>query len=181
MAIRNGMVELVSQFRSYLSEKGTVIFTDDRLEQLLDSNSEYIRNHYLASVPSKLNGSVVYYDYFASYQYIEGTASSTTKLYNSNGTTVVNYASDFFGGKFTFDTNTLGTAYYLEGKSFNFFKAVSDGWKEKASYYATQFDFTVEGRGYKKSQVITSCLAMAKEYSSKSTPIQHSLDRGDLC
>lgn len=181
MAIRNGMTELVTQFRSYIQESGTAIFTDERLQQLLDNNSEYVRSHYLGRLPAKVNGSIHYLEYFSQYRYLEGTATSTTKIFNSNGTVVTNYTSDFIAGKFLFNANTLGTAYYLDARSFNFFKAVSEAWKEKASFYATQFDFTVEGRSYKKSQVIQSCLAMAKEFEAKASVIQHSLDRGDLC
>ena len=181
MTVRSGMTELVSQFRSYLQESGTVIFSDDRIQQLLDSNSNYLYSIPLEVVPQRLNGSVVYQQYFSEYGWLEGTATSTNKLYNTNGTTVTNYTSDFINGKFTFTANTLGTAYYMDGRSFNFFKAVSEGWKEKAAYYATQFDFSVEGRSFSKSQIIKSCNEMVKQYSAMSSVVMHSIDRGDMC
>ena len=181
MTVRSGMVDLVSQYRSYVQESGTTIFSDDRIQQILDSNSQYIYQDPLSFFPQKLNGSVIYTQYFSEYQWLEGTASSSSKIYNLNGTTVSNYSSDFVLGKFTFDGNTHGTVYYPDSRTYNFYKAVSDGWKEKASYYAGQFDFTVEGRSYKKSQVIQSCLSMAKEYAAKGSIIQHGLDRGDMC
>lgn len=181
MAIRSGMTDLVSQFRSYVQESGTVIFSDDRIQQILDSNSQYVYQYPLRFYPQKFNGSIVYTNYFSEYQWLEGTATSTNKIYNSNGTAVTNYSSDFVLGKFTFDTNTQGTVYYLDSRTYNFYKAVSEGWREKASYYAGQFDFTVEGRSYKKSQIIQSCLSLAKEFASKGSVIQHGLDRGDMC
>ena len=181
MAVRNGMTELISQFRSYVQESGTAIFTDDRVQQLLDNNSSYFYEDYLQRVPTKLNGSITYFEYLSSYQYLEGTASNTVRIYNGNGTAVSNYSSDFINGKFKFTTDTRGTAYYMDGRSFNFFKAVSEGWKEKASYYSTQFDFEVEGRKYKKSQVVKQCLDMAKEFDAKASAVMHSIDRGDLC
>lgn len=181
MAIRSGMTDLVSQFRSYIQESGTAIFSDDRIQQILDSNSNYIYQSLLQPIPQRYNGSIIYQDYLASHSWLEGTATTSNKVYNSNGTVVTNYTADFINGKFSFTANTLGTAYYLDGRSFNFFKAVSEGWKEKAAYYATQFDFSVEGRSFSKSQIIKSCQEMAKQYSSMSSVVMHSIDRGDMC
>lgn len=180
MTVRSGMTELVSQFRSYIQESGTAIFSDDRIQQLLDSNSNYFFEAQLYSVPQRYHGSIIYQQYLSDYHWLEGTASSTSKIYNANGTVVTNYTSDFINGKFTFNSNTLGTVYYMDGRTYNFFKAVSEGWKEKASYYATQFDFTVEGRSYKKSQIVKSCMDMSKEFESKSAPVFHTIDRGDM-
>ena len=180
MTVRSGMEDLVSQFRSYVKENGNGIFTDTRIQQILDSNSQYVYQHPLSFFPQRYNGSVIYTQYFSEYPWLEGTATSTVQIYNANGTVVTNYTSDFVLGKFTFNSNTLGTVYYLDSRTVNFYKAVSDGWKEKASFYATQFDLKVEGREFKKSQVVQSCLAMAKEYASKGSVIQHSLDRGDM-
>ena len=181
MAIRSGMTDLVSQFRSYVQESGTVIFSDDRIQQLLDSNSNYFYQFPLYSVSQRYNGSIIYKEYFTDKQFLEGTATNTIKIYNANGTVVTNYSSDFINGKFTFTEDTRGTVYYLDGRDYNFYKAVSEGWKEKAAYYSTQFDFTVEGRSYKKSQVVKSCLDMAKEFDIKASPVFHPLDRGDMC
>lgn len=180
MTVRSGMTELVGQFRSYIQESGTAIFSDDRLQQILDSNSQYILQSLLQPIPIRYHGSVIYTDYFSNHQFIEGTASSTTNVTNLNGTVVTNYTSDFINGRFTFNENQRGTAYYVSGRTYNFFKAVSEGWKEKAAYYSTQFDFTVEGRSYKKSQVVKSCLDMAKEFDAKASAVFHSLDRGDM-
>lgn len=181
MAPRSGMTDLIGQFRSYVQESGTSIFSDDRIQQILDSNSNYVYQDPLQIVPQRYNGSIIYKEYLSSYNWLEGTATTTNKLYNANGTVVTTYTGDFVNGKFTFDSNTLGTVYYMDSRTFNFFKAVSEGWKEKAAYYATQFDFKVEGREYKKSQVIKSCLDMAAEFGSKASVVMHSIDRGDMC
>lgn len=180
MAIRSGMTELVSQFRSYVQESGTVIFSDDRIQQILDSNSTYLYQAPLAVIPQRSNGTLIYLQYITDDTWLEGTATTTNKIYNANGTVVTNYTSDFINGKFTFNADTRGTAYYFDGRSYNFFKAVSDGWNEKAAFYATQFDFTVEGRSYKKSQVVQQCQALAKQYAAKGHATFHNIDRGDL-
>ena len=181
MAVRNGMVDLVSQFRSYLQEAGTAIFSDDRIQQILDANSEQFTQVQLYSKPYYNNGSVWYSTYTLDKTWLEGTATDTIKVYNSNGTTVTNYTSDFVNGQFEFTTNTLGTVYYMSGKSFNFFKAVSEGWNEKAAYYSTNFDFQVEGRSFKKSQILTHCTERMKYFMSQAKVTQGSIDRGDMC
>lgn len=180
MAIRTGMADLVSQFRSYIQESGTVIFSDDRIQQILDSNSFYFTQEPLKYQPYYLNGTVTYKDAYLAYGYLEGTATNTVRVYNSEGTTVTAYTADFIRGKFTFDSNTLGSAYYMSGRRFDFFKAVADGWNEKSAYYAGNFDFKVEGREFKKSQVVKQCKEMADYFLGQAFPVQHNIDRGDM-
>lgn len=177
---RSGLSELITQFRSYTQESGTAIFSDDRIQQILDNNSFYFTQEPLRYQAYYLNGTVTYKDAYLSYGYLEGTATNTVRVYNSGGTTVTNYTSDFINGKFTFDSNTLGTAYYMTGRGFNFFKAVADGWNEKAAYYAGNFDFKVEGREFKKSQIVKQCKEMAQHFLAQSSTIQHDIDRGDM-
>ena len=180
MATRSGMTNLISQFRSYVQESGTAIFSDDRIQDILDSNSTYLYQAPLAVIPQRNNGTLIYQQYVTDHTWLEGTATTTNKLYNANGTVVTNYTSDFINGKFAFDADTRGTPYYFDGRTYNFFKAVSDGWNEKAAYYATQFDFTVEGRSYKKSQVVLQCKDLARQFAARSHATFHSIDRGDL-
>lgn len=181
MAIRSGMQDLVAQFRSYTQESGTSIFSDDRIQQILDSNSHYFTQELLTKQPYFLTGTVVYKDYYSQNNWLEGTATDTTRIYNANGTTVTNYSSDFVNGRFTFNADTRGTAYYLTGRSYNFFKAVADGWAEKASYYTLNFDFKVEGREFKKSQIIQHCNERVQHFLAQASTVQHNLDRGDMC
>lgn len=180
MAIRSGMTELVSQFRSYVHENGQGIFSDERIQQILDSNSTYLYQAPLAVIPQRSNGSLIYQQYVTDRTWLEGTATSTNKIYDANGSVVTNYTSDFINGKFTFSSDTRGTPYYLDGRSYNFFKAVSEGWYSKAAHYSTQFDFTVEGRSYKKSQIIQQCTDLAKQFAARGQATLHSIDRGDM-
>ena len=182
MTARLGMVDLLSQFRSLVAESGTTIFSDDRVQAILDNNRYDFYQLPLRAVGQVVGGSTIYKWYFLpSQQYLEGTASGTAlvRIYNYGGTVETDYSSDFINSTFTFTSDTRGSAYYMTGRSFNFNKAISEGWKEKAAYHSGNFDFKVEGRAFNKSQVVKNCLSMAEMFAGMSNPVQHSIDRGD--
>lgn len=184
MTVRNGMTDLISQFRSLVAESGTTIFSDDRLQTILDNNRQDFYQSPLQSIGQVVGGSTIYKWYsLPSQQYQEGTASGTAlvRIFNYGGTVETTYTSDFNNASFTFVSDTRGSAYYMTGRSFNFNKAVSEGWKEKAAYYSGNFDFKVEGRSFNKSQVIKNCLSMADYFATMANPVQHNIDRGDYC
>jgi len=182
--MRSGLTSIVSEFRSLVAESaGTVIFSDDDIEKILDRNRTSLYASPLFYVAEKEAGSVIYKNYFLpSGGYLEGTASgtATVSVSNSGGTIVTNYSQFQDIGRFTFDSNTSGTAYYYTGNQFDLFAAAADGWKHKAGYFAGSFDFQIEGRSYKKSQVISQCLAMAGHYSSMSGPKFGDIYNGDF-
>ena len=177
------MSDLISQFRSSVAETGTIIFSDDRIQALLDQNKNDIYQSPLLANPYYYTGSVIYKDYVVGKKFLEGTASGTAlvRVYNTGGTVVTDYSADFINGNITFTNDQNGTAYYFTGRNFNFYKAVSEGWREKAAYYSGNFDFRVEGRQFNKSQVIGNCLKMAEYYSGMQDTVQSSIDRGDFC
>lgn len=182
MTVRNGMIDLVSQFRSLVAESGTTIFSDDRVQTILDNNRLDYYQLPLRVVSQIVSGSASYRWYsLPNLNYLEGTASGTAlvRIFNYGGTVETLYTSDFVNSQFTFDADTRGSAMYMTGRSYNFNKAVSEGWKEKAAYYAGNFDFKVEGRSFNKSQVIKNCMSMAEMFAGMSNPVQHNIDRGD--
>lgn len=179
--MRSGMTDLVSSFRQYVAESGTVIFTDNDIESLLDNNRIQIVGQPLSYNPYLVSGTTTYTNAYVNHKFLEGTASGTAlvRVATNLGTIVTNYQSDFTNGQFTFDVNTKGTAYYYYGRSYNFYKAVSDGWFRKAGYYAGNFDFRVEGRQFNKSQVYQNCLQMKDYFSSLADPTFGVIERSD--
>jgi hypothetical protein len=183
MATRDGMAYLISEVRAKTSESGTAIFTDERIEQLLDSNQQPLVDSQLI-YKTQVNGSTTVYKHYQSQaQFLEGTASGTAsvRLNNSDGSVVTNYSEYPRQGYFVFDTNTLGTAYYYTGNAYDLNTAIADAWEEKASYFSSQFDFQVEGRSFKKSQIVKHCLDMARKYRSQGSINLVPIYRGDMC
>lgn len=180
---RAGLTDLISEFRLSVNEAGTAVFTDDNIQTLLDQSSKDYYDYPIYPKSQYENGQTVYRKYNL-VPFLEGTASGTAsvRLTNSGGTVVTDYTESPINGTFNFNSDTAGSAFYYTGKSFDLNRAIANGWKRKASYYATSFDFQVEGRSFKKSQVIQQCLTMAKYYESLAGMTQVGIERGDyLC
>lgn len=179
---RSGMSDLISQFRSGVGETGTAIFSDDRIQTLLEHTKLEINQEPLLAISSWLNGTTLFLQYQSAFRYLEGTASGTaiSRIVNFGGTVVTDFSSDFNNGLFTFTSTQSGSARYLTSRSYDLNKAIAEGWKEKAGYYATSFDFRLEGRQYSKSQIITHCMSMAKQFEERANPYQISFFRGDF-
>jgi len=180
--MRSGLTNLVDEFRALVNESGTAIFTDDSIETILDRTKVTLFASPLFYVPEKEASQTVYKNYYLpSGGYLEGTASGTAlvRVTDSNGTVVSNYVLESDQARFTFDANTGGTLYYFTGNQFDLNKAVSEGWKQKASTVASNFDFSLEGRSYKKSQVIQGYLTMAKHYETLAKPMYGDIYRSD--
>lgn len=185
MAVRSGMVDLISQFRNLVDDAGTVSFTDDRAQQILDNHRFDFYQLPLAVTPQQVApGSVTYQVYTAAYGNLEGTASGTAafRLFDSSGSAVSSgYTLDAQRGVFTFSANQAGSARYFDGRSYDLYGAVADGWRERAGKQAGSFDFRVEGRAYSRSQWFAHCAEMAKYYASMGRPTQAIMERGDMC
>lgn len=180
--MRNGLTDIVSEFRLMTSESGTAIFTDDQIQSILDRNKVSLFASPLLYSLTRESGTAVYKNYYHPYGgYLEGTASGTAivRVHDSNGSVVTGYTQSESDGRFDFTANTSGTAYYYTGNQFDLNAAVSEGWKVKAASLADNFDFSAEGRSYKKSQVIQHCLAMSKHFASESKPSYGEIYKSD--
>lgn len=185
MAARNGMADLISQFRSLVDDAGTVAFTDDRAQTILDRRRHDFYQDPLAVTSQQTGaGTVAYYVYNSHYQTLEGTASGTAvfRLYDSLGSVISSgYTLDADNGKITFTADQAGSARYLDARSYDLYRAVADGWRERAGQQADGYDFRVEGRAFSRSQWFKHCMDIAASYESMGKPSQAVIERGDMC
>lgn len=184
------MSELIGMFRVGVADTGTVAFTDDRVQQLLDTRRLDFWQHPLAPVVTQVGvGSVEYKVYLSHYRNIEGTAGTAYfRLYDGNGSAVTGYAFDAINGRFDFTANQAGSARYLDGRSYDLNGAIADGWRERAGQQAQAYDFKVEGRSFSRSQWFEHCMVMASRFDLFSTgkgvfseEYVGSIERGDMC
>jgi hypothetical protein len=185
MAARSGMTTLLSQFRNLVSDAGTVAFTDDRAQEILDARRmSFYQQPLVVTAQQIASGTVVYHTYTLPYGNLEGTASGTAafRLFDSVGSVITSgYTLDAQNGVITFTTNQAGSARYLDGRSYDLYGAVADGWREKAGQQASGYDFRVEGRAYSRSQWYKHCFDLARLYDSMARPTQAVIERSDTC
>lgn len=185
MAARTGMSSLISQFRNLVADTGTVSFTDDRAQQILDNRRfDFYQQPLVVTAQQIALGTVVYHTYTAPYGNLEGTASGTAafRLFDSLGSVIASgYTLDAQNGVVVFTANQAGSARYLDGRSYDLYGAVADGWREQAGMKSGSFDFRVEGRAYSRSQWFKHCFEMARNYESMAHPSQAVMERGDMC
>jgi hypothetical protein len=74
----------------------------------------------------------------------------------------------------TFSADTLGTAYFVTGRSYDLNAAAAEIWRKKASHYApTSFNFSTDNHSISREQVYTHCMEMAQFFDGISnTAIQ---------
>lgn len=183
MSARSGMTTLINQFRSLVGNAGTAVFTEDRVQEILDNHRIEFYQNQLIITPQEVNNTVVYKVYNSQYTNLEGTASGSVafRLYDANGSAITNgFTFDAQRGTFTFDTNQAGSVRYLDSRSYDLYGAVADGWREYAGQLANHYDFRVEGRAYNRSQLFTHCAEMASYYDSLAKPSSAVIERGDF-
>lgn len=173
MAIRSGMTNLIDQFLSLVDDSDNSIFTTQRAQDILDRYRADFYQEPLHCTQQQIGGgglgSVAYFVYTSVRNHLEGTASGTVafRLYDSLGTVLTSgYTFDEQNGIIRFTADQAGSVRYLDGRSFDLYGAVAQGWRERAGKLVGNYDFRVEGRQYSRSQYFQHCREMASYYDS---------------
>lgn len=177
MTARDGMSTLLLELRG-LANSGTADYTigtasywsDDHLQTILDRNRVDLYRHPTEAILSYDDGDVEYKEYHIGYGHLEqGTAYF--KVENSAGTTVgtSNYTADYNTGVLAFSEDQGGTAYLFSGRSYDIYKAAAEVWRQKAAYFATQFDISSDNHSMRRSQIVKQCFEMASFYEAQAT------------
>lgn len=175
---RAGLVDLLTELRTLgnvgsndYKVDGFPQFTDGRLQDILDM---YREDHFrveMEPVESYSGGTVVYLDYYTGAGYLEKTTGGTSifRLEDVSGSAIgtASYTMDYLRGKLTFGSDTGGSTYFWNGRSYDMNRAAAEIWRRKASYYAGKFDFSTDNHNVKMSSVYKQCLQMADYFDSK--------------
>ncbi len=181
MAARSGMSNLINHVRNLIDDGGSVVFTDDRIQDILDRNRVDFYQSQLYPIKQEVSGTIVYKVFKSDYTTLEGTVSGTEafRLYDYQGDPASNYSIDTMRGVVTFASDQRGSARYLDGRSYDLNAAAADCWRERASKLVGGYDFKVEGRSYSRSQYFKHCADMVEYYSSMANPVTMTIERGD--
>jgi len=189
------MASIITELRG-MTEAGTADYTissttywtDNQLQDVLDTNREDIIFSRLEMYPVQVaGGSLSWQDYRSHYDYLEATTGGTSILYlqDSTGAAIgtANYTTDERRGQFQFSSDQAGSVYYMTGRSYDLNSAAADIWRKKAAHYAlTSFDFSTDNHTISRSQVYQHALQMAEYFENQGSDSISTVDmyRGDV-
>jgi hypothetical protein len=184
---RTGMTNLIQTVRE-LSNAGSAefvvgsasYFSDDHIQASLDNNRRDFQFEPMEVYPEQVAGSIVYKE-FRTY---ENTEAGTLFYLQYAGGTVVGtalYSVDNVRGVVTFTNDTVGTAFYVTGRTYDVNMAASEIWKRKASNVANQVDWSSDNHSVKNSQVFQFYTKQAEYFASMGKQNTVSIYRGDMC
>ena len=187
---RTGMTTLIQNVRDYAVigtadyTLGTVNYwTDDHVQTVLDKYRLTVHREELMPVESYDGGTLVYKEYRSMFGNYEQTTGGTAifEIEDAVGVTIgtANWSMDYANGILTFDSNTAGSAYFLNGYSYDLNRSIADIWRMKAGHHSSGVDFQTDNMKVNRSQAIQHDFEMAKYYNSMGRVNTLSFDRDD--
>ena len=151
MAARTGMATLISTVRDFAVSGTadytlgtTVYWSDEQLQTVLDRHKLAVVREELVPIDSYNAGTVEYLEYRSAYGNYEETTGGTTifEIENAAGTTVgtASWSMDYANGILTFSADTSGSAYFINGTSYDIYRAAADVWRMKSGHHSSGVD-----------------------------------------
>ena len=190
MAARTGMATLISTVRDFAVSGTadytlgtTVYWSDEQLQTVLDRHKLAVVREELVPIDSYNAGTVEYLEYRSAYGNYEETTGGTTifEIENAAGTTVgtASWSMDYANGILTFSADTSGSAYFINGTSYDIYRAAADVWRMKSGHHSSGVDFSTDNMTVKRSQMITNDMNMADYYAGMGRVKTMSFERED--
>ena len=173
--IRAGMSKLINRVRA-LASAGTAEYTigditywtDEHIQDKLDSNAQFVIDAPLLWQPQSIGGGTVTYVVAeAQYRDFEEATSGTARWIVRDGPGAqigtANYSADYRQGRLTFTSDQGGTAYYLTGYTYDVHSAAADVWLERLANFADWYDFRADNQTFNRSQAYTHAAQQEKK------------------
>jgi hypothetical protein len=149
----------------------TLYWSDNAMQDVLDNHRQDLRFQSMQTIPFQgAGGTLTYLEYTSPFGALEQTTGGTSIFYvqDSTGATLGTalWSMDYRRGVLTFVNNTLGTAIYFTGRTYDLNAAAAEIWQKKAAHYApSTFDFSTDNHSIKRSQVYDHAIAQAKFFA----------------
>ena len=170
--MRTAMQYLVRELRRLIGDDGPAgerVWTDDELEQFLDSyRTSVVRESLLPSypVPTRI--------WRSRYQHWEQGARLTI------GSTDANVlVEDSLYGEWELNAETFGPVY-VTGRTYDVYAAAADALEAWAAREKLAYDVTVDGQTLRRSQIGDRLLSLAQSYRRRARPRQAQVTRSDI-
>ncbi len=190
-AARASMADLIVNLRSLTNAganeytvAGNPYWTDAQMQTVLDRHVYRVRHEDLTPhETAEAGGSTSYYDYQAAHRFFETTDAGTARfiVQDETGSAIgtAAYTVDYPRGLVTFGTTTAGMSRYLTGFSYDLNAAAADVWQQKAAHYVTAYDVSTDNHNLRRSQIISNCMTLAKEFGAGAMIYSVSMERSD--
>ena len=191
--MRTTMAAIINRLRSmtntslidYTQSTGQVFWDDQHLNDILDQyRVDVYREALQPDAVMTSGGTAEYRIYNAMESNWETSDGGTAVFYvqDNNWATVAGslYAADYIRGRVTFTTNTLGSAYFLTGSTYDLPAAAADVWRQKAAHFSEHVSFSADGMSINRQQLISNCLMMADKYAAQTGAMVATIYRSDV-
>lgn len=183
MSIRAGMANLIARLRRMANDVPAAAWTDDELEEILDSHMEELFGTHLAPVSRYVNGTITYKTFLCAYSDLEEVFSGDDywRMYDSAGSTIgtAGYTVNYQTGRITFTADQAGSARYLDARCYDLNGAAAQAWRERMGMQSDKYSFGADGASYSRSDWFKHCETMAAKYEQKSWAQIVNWDRND--
>jgi len=190
MAARDGMTDLISLIRDFAVSgtadytlNTTTYWTDEQLQTVLDRHKLAVVREELVPISSYNAGTVEYLEYRSAYGNYEETTGGTAifEIEYGTGVTVGTalWSMDYANGILTFDADTAGSAFYINGTSYDVYRAAAEVWRMKAGHHSGAVDFSTDNMTVKRGQMIQNDREQADYYANLGRPKFLETERGD--
>jgi hypothetical protein len=174
---RSTMANLITRTRLLINDpsSGTPQFTDDQIQDVLDTRRINYRYLALAPSPTYSGSTISYLDYYSDL----GDWEDDITLWQYRITAVTPTTSENVNGHWVFAATTLPPVFAI-GKSYDIYMASADLLERWAASYARRFDFTSDGQTFRLSQASAQLMALAKTYRQQGRIVGIGVIRTDI-
>lgn len=184
MSVRTSMGDLITRIRTLVNDPspdgfphttGTVVWTDQQLQDFLDRHQTVVRYAQLQPAPSMTTGGVIsYLEYVAGDQDWEADVALADAAFAA----LTPATSDLINGVWTFAASTVPPVF-ATGKVYDVHWAAADVLEAWAAKVALRFDFATSDQRFQASQQREALLEVAQVYRSKAKPKRADMVRAD--
>lgn len=171
---RISMNTLIARLRGFASASadeltinGTAYFTDDQLQAVLESHSDYHNRVAVYPIGEYTNGEMLYTRYPLPYFLIwaEGAGDgSAWRLTDGTGANAPTHTFNMEARQIIFSSPTDGRTYYLSATVYDLHAAAADVWRQKMAHASQRVSFSVDGQAVSASDYHAHCARMVAYY-----------------
>jgi hypothetical protein len=199
MAVRSTMADLIALVRTMIADPAGASqqFTDQQIQDRLDSSRDDIRYENLRLAPSIVNtastsniASYIFADYFSDYGWWEADVVLQGYLNAAYWKVLTPVVSELLleEAHWAFETSvfTTGTVpgqlppIFATGKIYDVYSTSADLLEFWAATYMRRFDFSSDAQSFKASQIPQGLRAQADYYRQQCKPNSATMNRRDI-